>query len=78
MATARPMANITPRLLRRERAAVYLDVSATKFDQLVKDGLVPPPKVLERMKVWDRADLDAAADQLPYADATPPDTSWDD
>lgn len=79
MATARLMANLMPRLLRRERAAVYLDVSPTKFDQLVRDGVVPKPKVLERMKVWDRADLDAAADHLPYAEpAAAIDTSWDD
>jgi len=73
------MANLTPRLLRRERAAVYLDVSPAKFDQMVREGVVPSPKRLKSMKVWDRADLDAFADHLPYAEiAAPVDTSWDD
>lgn len=79
MTTLRPMANLTSRLLRRERAAVYLDVSPTKFDQLVKEGVVPSPKRLQGMKVWDRSDLDAFADHLPYAEAAATaDTSWDD
>ena len=77
MNNARPMNGLTPRLLRRERAAVYLDVSPTKFDKMVKDGVVPAPKRLQGMKVWDRSDLDTFADHLPYATAIT-DTSWDD
>lgn len=79
MSAPRPMANLTPRLLRRERAAAYLDVSPNTFDRMVKDGVAPAPKRLQGMKAWDRADLDAFADHLPYSEpVTPPDTSWED
>lgn len=78
MTQPRPHAQIQPRLLRRERAAVYLDVSPTTFDKLVRDGLLPAPKRLHSMKVWDRVDLDQCADMLPYEGAAPLDTTWDD
>lgn len=64
---------ITPRLLRRERAAFYLDISPSKFDQLVRDKKLPPPKAHHGFKEWDRLDLDAHCDQLPYEGAAAPD-----
>lgn len=69
---------ITPRLLRRERAATYLDMSPVTFDKLVKEGLIPSPKRLHSFKVWDRDELDSFADQLPPHAEAAPDTSWDD
>lgn len=72
------MVGFAPRLLRRERAAAYLDVSPNTFDRMVKDGVVPPPKLQGGFKWWDRADLDSFADHLPYAAAPAErDTSWD-
>lgn len=68
MANHRPQTSFSPRLLRRERAAIYLDISASTFDKLVKDGLLPAPKRLHSMKLWDRQDLDHAADHLPHDD----------
>jgi hypothetical protein len=68
-----------PRLFRRERAAAYLDISASSFDKLVRDGFLPPAKLLHSFKVWDRDDLDAMADRLPYDGVhDKPDASWDD
>jgi prophage regulatory protein len=64
---------LTPRLLRRERAAAYLDMSPGSFDKLVKEGRLPQPKSLEPFKAWDRFDLDALCDQLPYEGAAPRD-----
>lgn len=73
---ARPT-TLQPRLLRRERAAAYLDVSPSTFDKLVRDGLLPAPKTFQNFKTWDRADLDAFADHLPYAgESSGPDDSW--
>lgn len=70
---------ITPRLLRRERAAAYLDMSPPSFDKLVKDGVLPAPKRLHSFKVWDRDELDALADALQHdGDASPPDETWSD
>jgi prophage regulatory protein len=69
---------IIPRLLRRERAASYLDISPGAFDKLVKEKKLPPPKVNHGFKEWDRLDLDAHVDALPYDGAASPDSSWDD
>lgn len=48
------------RWLRAERAALYLDMSRSKFIELVNSGKLPSPASLEGIKVWDRADLDTA------------------
>jgi hypothetical protein len=76
VAKSRASLGFTPRLLRRERAAAYLDISPTKFDQLVRAGVLPAAKILDGIRVWDRRDLDAAADAL-HSDG-PPDTTWND
>ncbi|MBX3528629.1 MAG: XRE family transcriptional regulator [Rhodoblastus sp.] len=79
MHTQRPALSITPRLMRRERAASYLDVSPTTFDKLVRDELIPAAKTFHSFKVWDRADLDAFADHLPYSgEQARRDTSWEE
>jgi prophage regulatory protein len=77
--TPRQISSYAPRLLRRERAAAYLDVSTGSFDKLVKDGVLPAPKRLHSFKVWDRSDLDALADTLPYdGAANAHDKTWSD
>jgi prophage regulatory protein len=71
--------NFLPRLLRRERAAAYLDISIGCFDKLVDNRFLPSPKMLNSIKVWDRSDLDAIADNLPYiGEISASDNSWDD
>jgi hypothetical protein len=50
--------------LRRDEAAQYLAVSPGKFDQLVADGRMPRPIVVDGCKIWDIRDLDAAFDAL--------------
>lgn len=54
-----------PRGLRREKAAYYVGVSPTKFDEWVAQGLMPQPKQEGGVVVWDRLELDAAFDMLP-------------
>ena len=67
------------RTLRRERAAAYLDMSPNKFDELVKRGILPRPKRLDTLKVWDVADLDSAVDNLPVvAGQATVDNSWEE
>jgi len=79
MSAHRQTASIAPRLLRRERAAAYLDMSPGSFDKLVKDGVLPAPKKLYSFKVWDRSDLDVLADTLPYdGPAEKADETWSD
>ena len=51
--------------LRRVEAAVYIGVSPTKFDELVKDGRMPRPKRIDTVAVWDVRNLDLAFEALP-------------
>lgn len=60
---------IEPRGLRREDAAAYVGVSTTKFDEWVDRHVMPAPKRIDRVVVWDRLELDAAFDAL--RDAVP-------
>jgi predicted DNA-binding transcriptional regulator AlpA len=65
---------IQPRGLSRVAAASYVGVSPTTFDQLVKDGRMPPPKRINSRTVWDIRQLDEAFDALPsdgYEDRDP-------
>ncbi|MFN9438475.1 MAG: helix-turn-helix transcriptional regulator [Brevundimonas sp.] len=60
--------NLAPRGLNRGLAAVYIGVSPSKFDQLVADGRMPPPRQIDGRRVWDRLQLDQAFDALPGND----------
>ena len=46
---------IPRRGLSREEAAMYLGISASKFDELVRDGRMPSPKRIDGRKIWERA-----------------------
>lgn len=60
--------------LNRVEAAVYVGVSATKFDEMVADGRMPKPKGIGARRVWDLRALDSHFDALPdEGDANP----WD-
>src|SRR5690606_19594863 len=63
-ATALPP-NLPPRGLDRLQAAAYVGISATKFDELVKDGRMPRPKRIDGRVVFDRLQLDIAFAALP-------------
>ena len=64
---------IPRRGLSREEAAMYLGISASKFDELVRDGRMPGPKRIDGRKIWDVRQLDLAFDDLPVDS-----NSWDD
>jgi predicted DNA-binding transcriptional regulator AlpA len=57
--------SLPPRGINRVEAAAYIGVSTTKFDEMVADGRMPPPKRIDGRVVWDRKKLDVAFDQLP-------------
>tara|TARA_R100000808_G_C2154027_1_gene164727 strand:- start:23 stop:253 length:231 start_codon:yes stop_codon:yes gene_type:complete len=59
-----------PRGLRRRDAAAYVALGVSKFDQLVADGRMPPPKKADKVSVWDREQLDEAFDRLPTKEET--------
>jgi excisionase family DNA binding protein len=69
---------IPRRGLSRDEAAMYIGISATKFDELVRDGRMPGPKRIDGRKVWDVRDLDVAFDALPSENPQSHGSSWDD
>ena len=70
---------IEPRGLSRIQAASYLGISASLFDDMVRDRRMPGPKRLGGRTVWDRRQLDAAFDALPNDRARHDDVNdeWD-
>ena len=58
-------ASLAPRGLSRAQAAAYIGVSASLFDEMVKDGRMPKPTQINARRVWDRYKLDEAFATLP-------------
>jgi hypothetical protein len=54
-----------PRAMRAGRAAAYLDMSRTKFLELVEAQRLPRPKIIDGIRVWDRLELDSAFEDFP-------------
>jgi predicted DNA-binding transcriptional regulator AlpA len=65
-----------PRGMSRQEAARWIGVSPSKFEQLVKDGRMPRPKIIDARVIWDRYQLDAAMDELPDRDRAANDDDW--
>jgi predicted DNA-binding transcriptional regulator AlpA len=57
-----------PRAMKAERAAAYLDMSRSKFLELVEEGRLPKPKIIDGLRVWDRLAIDAAFNVFPDRD----------
>jgi predicted DNA-binding transcriptional regulator AlpA len=51
--------------MNRTEAAAYIGVSPSKFDEMVMDGRMPPPKRIDTRCVWDSRQLSSAFDKLP-------------
>jgi predicted DNA-binding transcriptional regulator AlpA len=60
--------------LSRQEAALYIGVSASLFDDLVKSGEMPKPLRIKRRTVWDRHQLDECFEALSVPDENP----WDE
>ncbi|HEY5306095.1 MAG TPA: hypothetical protein VIJ52_05430 [Pseudolabrys sp.] len=56
--------SLAPRGLSRVQAAAYIGIGASLFDQLVKDGRMPPAKRINGRTIWDRRRLDVAFEAL--------------
>jgi hypothetical protein len=75
---ARALSEIRPvprRGLSRDEAAMYIGISAAKFDEMVTDGRMPTPVRIDARRVWDIRSLDLAFDALAREGPTP--NSWD-
>ncbi len=68
---------IPRRGLSRDEAAMYIGISAGKFDEMVADGRMPEPVKIDSRKLWDIRSLDMAFDALPRENETDG-SSWDD
>ena len=53
-----------PRLLRADRAAAYLGMGTSTFLRMVSEGVLPKPKHIRGVVVWDRFALDAYVDDI--------------
>jgi hypothetical protein len=69
--------SLAPRGLSRVQAAEYICVSPSLFDQMVADGRMPAPKVVNSRVIWDRLRLDEAFGALPDRDGEEPGNPWD-
>jgi hypothetical protein len=52
------------RLVDRRRAAAYVGVTAGRFEQLVRDNVVPPPVMVDNKRRWALALLDVAKEAV--------------
>ena len=57
--------SLAPIGLSRETAAAFIDVSPSKFDEMVKDGRMPKPKQIDARRVWSRTAVEKAFTRLP-------------
>lgn len=57
--------SLPPIGLSRETAAAFIDVSPSKFDEMVKDGRMPKPKHIDSRRVWERVKVEKAFAALP-------------
>lgn len=72
-------ASLPPRGLGRGTAAAYIGVGATKFDEMVKDGSMPKPRIHGGRRLWDRSELDVAFSELPHdGEGSKTRNPWDD
>ncbi|MBC9876661.1 hypothetical protein G8O24_04765 [Bradyrhizobium sp. INPA01-394B] len=60
------------RLVDRRRAAAYVGVTAGRFEQLVRDNVVPPPVMIDNKRRWPIAVLDGARDAVGSSMPSPP------
>jgi predicted DNA-binding transcriptional regulator AlpA len=75
LSEARP---VPRRGLSRQESAMYLGISAVKFDELVRDGIMPSPKRVGSRRLWDVRQIDVAFDALPTENNASQGTTWDD
>jgi predicted DNA-binding transcriptional regulator AlpA len=53
------------KFLRAKGGAEYLSISKSHFHALVKDGVLPPGKLVSRaVRVWKRTSLEEAAEKM--------------
>ena len=69
---------IPRRGLSRDESAMYIGISAGKFDEMVADGRMPGPVKIDSRKLWDIRSLDLAFGDLPRENDETEGSTWDD
>ena len=64
--------------LTREEAAAACRISASKFDQLVADGRMPQPRMIDGRRVWSTTEVRRAFHALPKKGGDGERNEWDD
>jgi predicted DNA-binding transcriptional regulator AlpA len=65
--------------LSRAEAAEYIGVGPALFDEMVKDGRMPKPKLINSRRIWMRAKIEKSFAELPEDGQTPePASPWRD
>ena len=76
--TRRPKREAWPRWLRRDDAADYVSVSCSQFDKWVATGILPKPRKIGGIVLWDRFALDEGIEAIFYPDVDADLAVWDD
>jgi hypothetical protein len=63
-------ASLAPIGLSREVSAAYVCVGTTLFDEMVDDGRMPPPRLINGRTIWDQEEVYAAFKALPHRGET--------
>jgi len=58
--------SLPPVGISREQAAAYIGVSATLFDRLINEGIMPDARMLHGRLVWDVTEVAAAFRAIPH------------
>ena len=64
--------------LSRVEAAEYVGIGASLFDEMVNDGRMPQPKLINSRKVWSRLKIEKAFAELPEDGQVGESDNWAD
>lgn len=64
--------------LRQAEAAAFVGVSTTKYVEMERRGLMPPPRDLGGIPIYDAEEIAAAFRALPHYGERTLDTQWKD
>lgn len=57
--------------MRRGAAAAHLGISPSHFDKLVREKIMPEPRIAGSVKLWIREELETALLEMPTEGVTP-------
>jgi len=70
---------MAPRGLQKFDAAAYVGCRPTKFEDMVREGTMPKPRLIGNRRVWDTLELDEKFEELPRQSGDNDNTNdWDD